>query len=211
MSAPADHHARAGRPVDHTRDAAIMAATLELIQETGYDRLTMEAVAARAQAGKATLYRRWNSKAALVLDAVRDRQFAPPPLSDTGSIRSDLVSGLSLLAENLTDHDCELFIGLLGAMRTDAELHRLMGEQMILDKRAPWQALVDRALSRGELSGTPDADLLQEIVTAMFFGRLVMFRQPIDAAYIDHLVDDVVLPLLLHPTTHHASERTYQS
>jgi AcrR family transcriptional regulator len=117
-----DAAVRAGRPIDHTRDAAILAATRELICEVGYDRLTVEAVALRAHAGKATLYRRWPSKAALVLDAMRERHDDVAALPDTGELRSDLIEALSLLATRLAETDCALVGGLMTAMRTDAEL-----------------------------------------------------------------------------------------
>ncbi|MGX7678071.1 TetR/AcrR family transcriptional regulator [Jatrophihabitans sp. DSM 45814] len=187
---------RVGRPVDRTRDLAIMAATRELICEVGYDRLTIEAVAIRARAGKATLYRRWTSKAELVFDAMSERDLDIEALPDTGELRSDLIEGLSVMADKLGAIECGLMSGLLTAMQSDAELAELVHQQMILHKRVAWHTWVDRALERGQLVGQPDADLLQEIVTDMFFGRMLMFRQPIDRSYVTHVVDRVLIPLL---------------
>ena len=82
----------AGRQLDPSRAAAIMAAALEGLAEVGYDRLSMGEIAARAHAGKDALYRRWPSKAALVVDAVAAwrQRFAPLTIPDTGSLRGDL-------------------------------------------------------------------------------------------------------------------------
>src|ERR1700712_1282335 len=84
-----------GRKRDHSRDAEILQAALDVLAETGYDGMTIDMVAARAQAGKATLYRRWPSKAELVLDAVacmKQSDLHPDELPDTGTLRGDLLS-----------------------------------------------------------------------------------------------------------------------
>ncbi|MGH3639850.1 MAG: helix-turn-helix domain-containing protein, partial [Mycobacterium sp.] len=84
-----------GHPVDASpwtpREAELLAVTLQLLQQNGYDRLTLEAVATKAQASKATMYRRWPTKAELVLAAFIEgvRQVAVPP--DTGTLRGDLL------------------------------------------------------------------------------------------------------------------------
>ena len=91
----AEQKPRLGRKRDHTRDPEILDAALDVLAETGYDGMTIDMVAARAKAGKATLYRRWASKSELVLDAVAcmkssDVDLASPP--DTGTLRGDLVA-----------------------------------------------------------------------------------------------------------------------
>src|SRR3990170_4095168 len=90
-----DDAPRLGRKRDHTRDAYILEAALEVLAETGYDGMTIDMVAARARAGKATLYRRWPSKAELVIDAVaclKKDDYHPANLPDTGTLRGDLVA-----------------------------------------------------------------------------------------------------------------------
>src|SRR5581483_10849004 len=97
--------AAVGRPRDETRDAAILDATLRILGDVGYDRLTIDAVATEARASKATVYRRWPGKAALVVDAIQSlNPYAAgtggePP--DTGSLRGDLLAGVSNFAERL--------------------------------------------------------------------------------------------------------------
>src|SRR5215472_1625802 len=82
---------RGGRPLDATRDDAILQAAIELVAEIGYDRLTIDAVAARARAGKATVYRRWPSKAQLVAEACACVAFNLEP-PNSGSLRTDMIA-----------------------------------------------------------------------------------------------------------------------
>ena len=89
--------------VEGDREQEILDAALEVLGEVGYDRLTMDAVAQRAKASKATLYRRWNSKATLVVDGLA-RQKPLPPVPDTGDLRSDLITAFCGMG-GLTDHD----------------------------------------------------------------------------------------------------------
>ncbi len=84
-----------GRPLDASRDSDILEAALDVLAEEGYDGMTIDMVAARAKAGKATLYRRWPSKTELVLDAVacmKTTNIDYADLPDTGTLRGDLVA-----------------------------------------------------------------------------------------------------------------------
>jgi len=91
--APTATHASEGtRPrVEGDREQEIFDATLQVLEEVGYDRLTMDAVASAARASKATLYRRWNGKVALVIDALISQK-GQPVVPDTGTLRGDLHS-----------------------------------------------------------------------------------------------------------------------
>src|SRR6478672_9467119 len=77
--------------VEGDRELEIFDAALDVLADVGYDRLTMDAVAAAARASKATLYRRWSSKAALVIDALLSQK-APHEPADTGNLRDDLLA-----------------------------------------------------------------------------------------------------------------------
>src|SRR6187402_3084695 len=95
LSADLDDSPRLGRKRDHTRDPAILDAALDVLAEAGYDGMTVDMVAARAKAGKATLYRRWPSKSELVLDALacmKRVETDPEKLPNTGTLRGDLIA-----------------------------------------------------------------------------------------------------------------------
>lgn len=179
------------------REEAILLATLQLLAESGYDQLTIDAVAARARCSKATIYRRWPGKAALVMTAVRryaGRSGTVAP--DTGSLRSDLLAVLAAMRSSLTDTDAALILGLLVAMRRDPELAAAVRGQVLDAKREALGAAIDRAVTRGEISADTDTGLLAEISSAVLFSRQLVTGEPLGDDFIAHLVDAVLLPAL---------------
>jgi AcrR family transcriptional regulator len=191
---------RQGRPAGTraaARRQAILDAALELVMEVGYDRLSMDALAERAHAGKATIYRHWSGKAEVVVEAVRCRKcddFLAPP--DTGSLRGDLVAALDRSRESFTEEDSALLVGVVSAMHNDPELANLMHRQVIEGKQGLFDEVVARAAARGEPVSVGAAPVANEVSSALFFNRVAMGGGPIDQAFVLHVVDDVILPLL---------------
>ena len=181
------------------REEAILRATLELLAEVGYDQLTIDGVAARAHCSKATIYRRWQGKAELVITAVRRHSAPPPqPAPGTGSLREDLLAALEAMRSSLAGQDTALLLGLMTAMRHDRELAAVVREQVVDNKREVFGAAMARAVARGELPAGADHTLLAEISSAMLLSRQLVTGEPLDAAFAQELVDDVLLPLLRH-------------
>jgi AcrR family transcriptional regulator len=189
------------RRLDEEREQAILRATYELLGETGYQGLRVDAVAARAQASKATLYRHWPDKASLVVDAVRVCKAGAEDLPDTGSLRGDLVTWFSSLAEIVAGDEGPLLAGLFMAMRTEPALAEQL--RSMRESRAPHaELLCSRAQERGELRPGYDSGLIDEIVPAQLFMHGFAFGLPLDPPFIDHLVDDIILPLLTREPRH---------
>jgi AcrR family transcriptional regulator len=193
----------AGRPRDETRDAAILEATIEVLKDVGYDRLTIDAVAAKARASKATVYRRWPNKAALVVEAMRalmpqvEAGAEPPCLfPDTGSLRGDMVAGLEALAAKLSTDEGNLMAAVMTAQCRDPELAAAM-RGATEDKQRSCQVVVDRAIARGELTSTRGVKAFVEVVPALMYNRLLVTREPFNDAFIAEVVDDIALPLLM--------------
>ena len=181
------------------REEAILRATLELLAEVGYDQLTIDGVAARAHCSKATIYRRWQGKAELVITAVRRHSAPPPqPAPGTGSLREDLLAALEAMRSSLAGQDTALLLGLMTAMRHDRELAAVVREQVVDNKREVFGAAMARAVARGELPAGAGHTLLAEISSAMLLSRQLVTGGPLDAAFAQELVDDVLLPLLRH-------------
>src|SRR3954452_8735043 len=106
--------------IEGDREQEILDATLEVLADVGYDRLTMDAVAARAKASKATLYRRWTNKVSLVVEALQ-HQKGPNVVPDTGSLRNDLRA-VFCGSGGLTDqHTVAQFASVLTAIARDPE------------------------------------------------------------------------------------------
>lgn len=177
------------------REFEILQATYSLLSEVGYEGLRFDAVAARAKASKATLYRHWPGKAQLVADAVRVCKVSGHDVPDTGTLRGDLVAFLRLMASSMTDEDGPLFAGIVMAMHNDPEFAAEMRE-LQQTKRSTAALIHARAIGRGELDAGSDGLLIDEIAPAMMFMHRFALGEPLDGPFIDHLVDDVLMPLL---------------
>ncbi|MFL6124386.1 TetR/AcrR family transcriptional regulator [Actinophytocola sp.] len=180
----------AARARSEVREEAILLAAMALLGEVGYDRMSVEAVAERAKASKATVYRRWAGKAELVATAVR--RYAgttPEPRRRSGDLRADLLTLLDDLCSSLLGQDAALILGLLGAMRHDAELARTVRQAVLSEKHHAFAALL------------PDADhaWLAELTSAALLSRLLVTGEPLDDEFLAKLVDTVLLPQLEEP------------
>lgn len=194
-----------GRPRDLSRDAVILEATLDVLGEVGYDQLTIDAVATKAKASKATIYRRWAGKAALVVEAFQtiNPHHAPgaDPVChwpDTGSLRGDLLAGARNFMERLDSAEGKLMVAVMTAQARDPELAAAMRAATCDDKRRSCRMLADRAIARGELTSAAGADTFVEVLPAIMFNRLLISGEPFDEAFLIHVVDDIALPLLGH-------------
>ena len=179
------------------RRQAILDAAIELLAEVGYDRMSMDALADRAHAGKATIYRHWAGKAEVVVEAVRCRKcddFIAPP--DTGSLRGDLLATLNHSRESFTEEDSSLLVGMVSAMHHDQELADLMREQIFEGKQGLFDEIVARAVRRGEPVSAGAASIANEVSSALFINRVAMGGGEIDETFLFHVVEDVILPLL---------------
>ena len=182
-----------GRPRDPRVDAAVAAATLELLAEEGFAGLTVEHIAARAGVGKAGVYRRWPDKEAVVLAALSlgDERPATP---DTGSLRGDLTTYLTALVRFRSAH-----LDAVVALSGEALCNERIGDAFRANIAAPviggMRVILERAVTRGELPPSADVTLLAAVPAAMLFTRrLLGGRQP-DADFVHHLVDQLFGPL----------------
>lgn len=177
------------------REVELLDVTLALLQENGYDRLTVDAVAATARASKATVYRRWPSKAELVLAAFTEgiRQVAVPP--DTGTLRGDLLRLGELVCQQTAEHAGTLRAVLVEVSRNPA-LNEVMQHQFIDQRKALMQHILRLAVGRGEIAAAAiDDDLWDVLPGYLVFRSLVSGRAPTTRT-VASLVDGVILPAL---------------
>jgi AcrR family transcriptional regulator len=177
------------------REQEILRATYDLLAEVGYEALRLDAVATRARASKATLYRHWPGKAQLVADAVRMCKATNHDCPDTGSLRGDLIAAAEMMSAAMTTEDGPLFAGLVMAMLNDPEFAAEM-RSMQESKRSTTVAIHARAVKRGEISAESDPNLIDEIAPAQMFMQCFARGEPLDGPFILHLVDDILMPLL---------------
>ncbi|MFC1401289.1 MULTISPECIES: TetR/AcrR family transcriptional regulator [Streptacidiphilus] len=178
------------------REAELYQAVIELVREVGYEAMTMDAVAARSKSSKATLYRQWQGKPELVAAAMRHNRPVKTSDVDTGSLRGDLHR----LADEVGDaaeHDTA-FMGAIGhAVSTNPDLAAALQEMLIDPERAKLEAMVRRAVDRGEIAAdTPAVEFFAHMMLGAVIGRKFLEGRFADRDYLARYVDAVVLPAL---------------
>ncbi len=179
-------------------EQAILDAAWDELKDTGYNGLTIEAVAARAGTSKPVIYRRWSNRAELVLAAWSQQVPIMHKTPDTGALRTDLVALFTRIARRVDNMMSEMIAGVMGEAFRHPEVIALLQERL---KTAPLAAgvhtIVGRAVDRGELS---PIDNLPPRVTRvpldLIRNEAMVFGAPIPEEAITELVDDVYLPLL---------------
>ncbi|BBX97939.1 TetR/AcrR family transcriptional regulator [Mycobacterium lacus] len=181
------------------REAELLEVTLRLLQQHGYDGLTVDAVAATAKASKATVYRRWKSKAELVLAAFVEgiRQVALPP--DTGTLRGDLLRVGELVCEQARQHSSTMRAVLVEVSRNPA-LNDVMQHQFLDQRKALIQHILQQAVERGEIDPAAIGNELWDLLPGYLIFRSIIANRPPTKHTVQALVDDVVLPSLTRIT-----------
>jgi AcrR family transcriptional regulator len=188
-----------GRRLDPARDAAILEAALEGLADLGYDRLSMDEIAARAHAGKGALYRRWPSKAALIVDAITARRKAqgPSTLPDTGSLAGDIEAIIAAVPEfdDADRRQMAIITGVATAASRDPELMAAFSEQVLERPRRLLREVLDRAVARGEIPPDRDLELVPDILIGLNLLRVVLGEVP-DRAFVRRVFTDIIHPLV---------------
>jgi AcrR family transcriptional regulator len=183
-----------------SRECELLAVTLQLLQEHGYDRLSLEAVATTAHASKATLYRRWPTKAELVLAAFVEgtRQVAEDP--DTGTLRDDLLALGESICAHVSTHASTIRAVLVETSRS-AELNATMQQQFLGERKAFMKSVLDRAVGRGEIEASAITDDLWDVLPGYLIYRSILTGQSPSHRTVQDLVDNLLIPSL----TRHSS------
>lgn len=176
--------------------AAIYRATLDELAESGYAKLTMERVAERARASKASLYRRWPTRVALVMDSVYHSLPALSDVPDTGSLRDDLLTLLRGTADILSGPAGEAMRGLLSEALRDEASARTFKENSQGAGRKMMAEIARRAVERGEISGDAVTPLRLDTGQALLRQYFLFQGPPIPDRLVVDIVDEVLVPLL---------------
>jgi len=181
------------------REIELLAVTLRLLQEHGYDRLTLDAVAATARASKATVYRRWPTKAELVLAAFIEgiRQVAVPP--DTGTLRGDLLQLGELICQQACQHAGTIRAVLVEVSR-NAALNDVMQHQFVDQRKALIHHILRQAVDRGEIDEAAIISELWDLLPGYLIFRSIIPSRPPTRRTVQALVDDVIIPSLIRST-----------
>jgi AcrR family transcriptional regulator len=179
--------------VEGDREQEILTAALDVLAEAGYDRLTMDAVATRARASKATLYRRWNTKVSLIIEALLSQK-GPEVAADTGSLRGDLLETFCGMG-GLTDERQMAILGaVITAIARDADFADAWRREFIAPKVAMSNLIYKRAQERGEVRKDIDLELLAPALPGIILHRLFLMGQPPTEEVITRVIDQVIIP-----------------
>jgi AcrR family transcriptional regulator len=172
--------------------AAILRAARDLLDRRGFRRLTIEGIAERAGVGKATIYRWWPSKAAVVMDAVLEAASPRIPFPETGSAREALRRQIAAVIELYTRTETGRGIrALIAESQHDASLAESLRDRFIASRRAEAAAVFERGIERGELRPDLDVGVAIDALYGAVYYRLLVSHAPLDAAYADTLIAQV--------------------
>lgn len=172
--------------------SAILRAARELLDRRGFQRLTIEGIAERAGVGKATIYRWWPSKAAVVMDAVLEAAGPRIPFPDTGSAREDLRRQIASVIELYTGTRTGRGIrALIAESQHDPALAESLRDRFIASRRAEAATVFERGIQRGELRPDLDVGVAIDALYGAVYYRLLVSHAPLDAAYADTLINQI--------------------
>jgi AcrR family transcriptional regulator len=189
---PTEAHALRPRVVGD-REREILEATLEVLADVGYDRLTMDAVAARARASKATLYRRWSTKVGLVIDALLVEKPAPPT-PDTGSFRGDLIAAFCGVGGLVDAKQVGTFSSVLTALTRDEEFASEFRSRVLGPKVEATRVVYERAKARGEVREDLDVGLFGPALAGICLHRLYVLGEPPTKELVARVIDQIIVP-----------------
>lgn len=186
--------ARRGRPRSERTRLAILRAASDLVLERDLSEISMDAVAERAQASKATIYRWWPSKELLVLDAIRSEwDTATPEVTDTGSLAGDLRALMIPWARELAAKPyARVIASLVASAQADPEFAREYRTQFVGPRRERGRSALHRAIERGDIPRSTDVEAALDLLYGPFYHRLLHGHAAVTARFAGTIVDHVV-------------------
>jgi AcrR family transcriptional regulator len=190
-----------GRPRSARVAGAIIDAVLDLLASgTTAEALSIEAVAARAGVGKATIYRRWPNKEALLVDAIATLKGPPPEISGT-SVREDLITLLQPVGANAPGQTAHILPCLISELKRSPSLH-LCYQAVIEPRRELMRQVLRRGIARGELRPDLDLEVILGMLAAPMLVQTVLNWNPrLDRATLPQLLVDTLWPAIAQPAT----------
>jgi AcrR family transcriptional regulator len=181
------------------REREILSVTLRLLQQCGFDGVTVEAIAVAAHCSKATIYRRWPCKADLVVAAVVEGipEISDPP--DTGTLRGDLLHLGNILCDHVNRQSSTLR-AVIGEAPHHPALNDALRRQLLDQRDGVVEHVLQRAVDRGEIDGAAITTELRDLLPGYLLYRSVVPNRPPTRQTVQALVEDALLPSLTRPT-----------
>jgi AcrR family transcriptional regulator len=176
-----------GRPRSEQARLSILRSALQLLGKNGFSDLTIEAVAAHANVGKATVYRWWPNKAALTADAFASSTTRKLHFPDTGSVRTDMSQQMRQLIKIFRSRRGRIVSAILGGGQSDHDLIAAFRERFLWPRRREAYATLRRGIERGELHKNVDMDLLLDSLYGPIYMRFLIRHDKLTPEFVDHL------------------------
>jgi len=178
-----------GRPRSVKTKEAILFAAYELLLENGFGATTIEKIAERAGVSKATIYRWWPNKAAVVMDAFFDAAVVRLPIPDTGSTINDMIIQVNNLAKFLISREGRIINEIIAEGQFDQKLAEAYRTIYFKPRRLDSRYILERGISRGELKDDLDIELVIDLIFGPLFYRLLITGDMVDETFIKNLIN----------------------
>ncbi len=181
-----------GRPRSEETKKSILTASYELLLENGFKTITVEGIAERAGVSKATIYKWWPNKAAVVLDGFFAATETMLQVPDTGSVREDLFIQVNNLASFITSPKGKVITELIAEGQFDANIAQEYRNRYFNPRRLISQHIFERGIQRGELKKELDIELCIDLMFAPIFYRLLITGETVNAEFVKDLISNVL-------------------
>lgn len=172
-----------GRPRSEKTKNAILSAAYDLLLESGFGSVTIEKIAEKAGVSKATIYKWWSNKAAVVMDAFFDAAVVRLPVPDTGSTMDDIIIQVNNLANFLTSREGKVINEIIAEGQSDQKLAETYRTVYFKPRRLDSRYILERGISRGELKEDLDIELVMDLVFGPLFYRLLITGDIVDEEF----------------------------
>ncbi|MEN9518030.1 MAG: hypothetical protein RLZZ381_618 [Cyanobacteriota bacterium] len=181
-----------GRPRSPETQEKILKAAYEMLNEVGFMDLTIEGVAARAEVGKPTIYRRWKTKAALAMDAFLEAVNPEITFPDTGSVIEDFRQQMYKIVKLMNSPRGEVLASVIGCGQSNEELIAAFRDNWLTPRRNEAKKVFQRGVARGELREGIDVEVAIDALYSPLFYRLLLKHQPLTEKFVNELVELVM-------------------
>jgi AcrR family transcriptional regulator len=200
QSAKNDPQARApGRPRSERAHRAILRAANELLESDGFAAVTVEAIAERAGVSKATVYRWWPNRAAVVMDGFLSIVSSEVPFPHTGHAREDIRIHMRRLAEAFGGKMGRTVAALIAEGQADPELAEALRSRWLSIRRTEAREILELGIERGELRDDIDPEVAVDVLYGPIYYRMLVGHAPLDGDFADALADHAFAGLAVSP------------
>ncbi|OPJ64307.1 TetR/AcrR family transcriptional regulator [Clostridium chromiireducens] len=180
-----------GRPRSEKTKNAILSAAYDLLLENGFGAVTIEKIAERAEVSKATIYKWWPNKAAVVMDAFFDAAVVRLPVPDTGSVISDMIIQVKNLAKFLLSREGKVINEIIAEGQSDQKLAETYRTVYFKPRRLDSRYILERGILRGELNKDLNIELVMDLIFGPLFYRILITGDVVDNEFIDNMINYV--------------------